>query len=160
MQQQSGEVKILWSGQRSISFHHWRISIIPPLYFVHPVLQGSLKRAAKIQSKVSTRQIYDQGMFFMFSDNWYRFGMSNLPQSFLQPPQIHPLLGPPPHHPNLAPLLQGPHVWVPTITPFGPILVLQVVKTLVVVWFQLYSLSCTPWLLHLNYPQRDVQHHQ
>ena len=63
-------------------------------------------------------------MIYMFPDYPCRFGMSNIPQSFLLPPQVHAT----PHLPNLAPLLQGPHIWVPTITPFGPILVLQVVK--------------------------------
>ena len=64
--------------------------------------------------------------FFTFPDFWYTFGMFNLPWSF-QPPHLQePILDPPLHHPNL---LQGPHLWVSTITPFGPILVLQVVKT-------------------------------
>ena len=64
---------------------------------------------------------------FMFPDYLYMFGMSSLPQSF-QPPHLQPPMLGPIHHPNYAALLQGPHLWVPTITPFGPILVLQVVE--------------------------------
>ena len=63
--------------------------------------------------------------FFTFPDFWYTFGMFNLPWSF-QPPHLQePILDPPLHHPNL---LQGPHLWVPTITPFGPILVYRLSK--------------------------------
>ena len=56
----------------------------------------------------------------MFSDIWPTIVMS-----FQPPPNHHPSILGPLHHSDL---LQGPHLWVPTITPFGPILVLQVVK--------------------------------
>jgi len=52
-------------------------------------------------------------------------GMSNLASQSFQLPHLQPPMLGPLHHPNYAALLQGPHLWVPTITPFGPILVLQ-----------------------------------
>ena len=64
----------------------------------------------------------------MFPDCWYMIGMSNLPSQSFQLPHLQPPMLGPLHHPNYAALLQGPHLWVPTITPFGPILVLQVVE--------------------------------
>jgi len=69
------------------------------------------------------------------------FGMSSLPQSF-QPPHLQPPMLGPLHHPNYANLLQGPHLWVPTITPFGPILVLQPLLTTLTAPPQVPTMRC------------------
>ena len=49
------------------------------------------------------------------------------------------------YHHNLAQnlhgphsLLQGPHIWVPTITPYGTILILQVLKLFITLLFVIY----------------------
>ena len=78
--------------------------------------------------------------------------MSNLPSQPFQLPHLQaPTFGPLLHHPNYAHLLQGPHLWVPTITPFGPILVLQVVKIDVLVLLSDINIM-QPLLPPLNAP--------
>ena len=70
------------------------------------------------------------------------------------------------YHPNLAQnlhgphsLFQGPHIWVPTITPYGTILILQVLKLFITLLFviyikllfEFYSHTWPPWVLqHLG----------